>query len=106
MGAPYIQVVPINGRYYRVRNRDIALLAVIERHADGEDSLVLPMRQIAREMHCSMSYAQSIVRRTACAGLILIEAQHASDGGQLANRYSLTQYGRDILDACDRRRIP
>lgn len=106
MGAPYFQVVPINGCYRRVLNRDISLLAVIESHMGDDETVILPMREIARSMHCSTSYVQSIVRRAACAGLILCETRHADDGGQLANRYALTPYGQDILDACDRRRLP
>lgn len=74
-----------------------AILAVIEQASSPRRPACLSHRDLARDLGVSESRVRHARRRLVDAGLVTVEPRHASDGGQLANGYRLTQTGRERL---------
>lgn len=73
------------------------ILAAIEQASSPRRPACMSHRDLARDLGASESRVRHARRRLEEAGLVSVEPRYASDGGQLANGYRLTQAGRERL---------
>lgn len=83
-----------------VRDRDIAVLAIIERAAGGRGREVsLGIKWMASKLGASPDTARRAVNACRDAGYLEVTPAENDDGGHAENAYRLTKRGEEIVEA-------
>ena len=103
MDMPHIhsQVVKYDGCVHKVSNSDLKLVETLLALSD-EDGCSISKRRMASLTGFSLTYLTRLLQRMTENGMLEIHPVFHDDGGQTANRYCVTEYGKGLFEHADK----
>ena len=100
MDMPHIhsQAIEYGGCVHKVSNSELKLVGTILTLCDDDGGCSISKRRMSSLSGFSLTYLARLLQRMTENGILEIHPVFHDDGGQTANRYRVTAYGRALFE--------